>query len=330
MEHRNMGYSVMKYSIKKMKEAFITLIILSLGVFMVSHLAPGDPLASVYGDGVERLSQEERIKAIHKLGLDKPIMVQYGIWTKNAAKGDLGYSYKYKMPVKEVMKNHMPNTFSLLGISLILTFLLSISLGTFAAVHEGKLLDQIITRCSTFFYCIPGFWISLILILIFSTNLKILPSSGVYEIGKEGDLINRIKHLILPVAVMIIGHLGYYSNFVRNKILEELKEDYILLAKAKGLSNMQILFKHPLKKIMPSLITLMALSLNHLIAGGFVVEYIFTYPGVGKLVFESAKYHDYPLLMAGVILTGFIVVLGSLLSDVLSSLIDPRIKEYGR
>ena len=168
------------------------------------------------------------------------------------------------------------------------------------------------------------------LILLLSTNLRLLPSSGVYDIGYENDLSNRITHLIMPLIVMVVGHLGYYSNFVRNKILEELKEDYILLAKAKGLSKWEIIFKHPLKKVMPSVITLMSISLNHLIAGGFVVEYMFTYPGIGKLVFESAKYHDYPLLMGGVILTGLIVVLGSFIADLLSSLLDPRLREYGR
>ncbi|SHJ86422.1 ABC transporter permease [Tepidibacter formicigenes] len=320
---------MLKFIIKRIKQTVITIFILSLGAFMVSHLAPGDPLVSVYGDAAERLSNEARIKAVKDLRLDKPLIYQYAIWIKNAVKGDLGYSYKYKMPVKDVIQIHFPNTFYLMGLSIFLTLILSISLGLISALNEGKLLDRIITRFSTLLYCIPGFWISLILILVFCTNLKILPSSGVYDIGRENDILNRIYHLILPLTVMIIGHLGYYSNFVRNKILEELKEDYIILARAKGLSKFEIISKHPLKKIMPSIIILMSLSLSHLIAGGFVVEYIFSYPGVGKLVFESAKYHDYPLLMGGVILTGVIVVLGSLISDILSSLIDPRLREEG-
>lgn len=321
---------MLNYTIKKLKETIITLLILSLGVFMASHLAPGDPLASVYGDGVERLTKEERVKTINNLGLDKPLIVQYGIWIKNAVKGDLGYSYKYKMKVSSVILTHIPNTIILMGISMVITFVLAMILGIITALNEGKLLDRIIIRWNTLFYCIPSFWIALILILIFSTNLKLLPSSGVYSLGMENDLLDRIVHLILPVAVMIVGHFGYYSNFVRNKILEELKEDYIILAKAKGLSKSQIVFRHPLKKIMPSIITLMALSINHLIAGGFVVEYVFTYPGVGKLAFESAKFHDYPLLMGTVILTGFVVVLASFIADLFSSLIDPRLRDYGR
>lgn len=318
-----------RFIVKKIKQTVITIFILSLGVFMISHLAPGDPLVSVYGDGVERLSSEARMNVIKNLGLDKPLIYQYAIWIKNALKGDLGYSYKYKMPVKDVIKIHFFNTFCLMGFSILFILLLSVSLGLITALNEGKLLDRIITRFSTLLYCIPGFWISLILILVFCTNLKIFPSSGVYDIGKEDDILNRLYHLILPLTVIVIGHLGYYSNFVRNKILEELKEDYIILARAKGLSKFEIILKHPLKKVMPSIIILMSLSLSHLIAGGFVVEYIFSYSGIGKLVFESAKYHDYPLLMGTVILTGIIVVLGSLISDILSSLIDPRLKEKG-
>lgn len=324
------GYlKMMKFILKKAREAILSIIILSFGVFIISHLAPGDPLVSVYGSGVERLSNELREQAIEDLGLDEPLVYQYGIWIKNSIKGDLGYSYKYKMPVKDVIKTHLPNTVLLIGICLFLTFTLSITLGLVTALNEGKLIDRVITRCTTLLYCIPGFWISLILILIFSVNLRMLPSSGVYDIGKERDILNRISHLILPMIVIVMGHLGYYSNFVRNKVLEELKEDYILLARAKGLSKFQIIVRHPLKKIMPSIIILMSLSFSHLIAGGFVVEYIFSYPGLGQLIFESAKYHDYPLLMGGVMLTGIIVVLASLVSDILSSLIDPRLKEGG-
>jgi peptide/nickel transport system permease protein len=319
----------MKFIFKKIREAILTIVILSFGVFIISHLAPGDSLVSVYGSGVERISNELREKAIDDLGLNKPLIYQYGVWIKNSIKGDLGYSFKYKMPVKDVIKTRLPNTILLIGLCLSLTFILSIALGLITALNEGKLVDRIIIRCTTFLYCVPGFWISLILILVFSVNLRILPSSGVYDIGKESDILNRITHLILRITVIVIGHLGYYSNFVRNKVLEELKEDYILLARAKGLSKFQIIVRHPLKKIMPSIIILMSLSFSHLIASGFVVEYIFSYPGLGQLIFESAKYHDYPLLMGGVMLTGIIVVLSSLVSDALSSSIDPRLKERG-
>ena len=153
MEYRGMGYEVMlQYISKKLKETIITILILSLGVFMLSHLAPGDPLASVYGDGVERLTKEDRIKTIHNLGLDKPIITQYGIWIKNAAKGDLGYSYKYRMNVTDLILNHIPNTFILMGFSIVFTLILSMFLGVITALNEGKLLDKIIIRWNTFFY----------------------------------------------------------------------------------------------------------------------------------------------------------------------------------
>ena len=280
----------------KVKEMILTLLILSLGVYMIAHIAPGDPLFSIHGDAAERLSKENKIKTIREYGLDKPILIQYGYWIKNSLKGDMGYSFRYKTKVSELLKTHIPNTLCLMGISILLTLILSITIGIFTAFHEGKLLDRLIMQWNTLLYCIPGFWLSLLLILVFCTNLRVLPSSGISDIGMEEDIVNRLIHLILPIVVMVIGHLGYYSNFVRNKILEEIKEDYIMFARAKGLSKFEVMIKHPLKKITPSIITLMSISLNHLIAGGFVVEYMFAYPGVGKLIFDSAKNHDYPLL----------------------------------
>ena len=317
---------MIKYLLNKFKHLIITLFVLTFTVFTVSHLAPGDPLRAYFGDISERLSHQQRETAIEELGLDEPLLIQYKNWVKNALQGDLGESYKYKMPVSEVIEGVYVNTIILTGSSFIIIFLGALALGILCAMNEGKLIDKLLYNIGTAMNCIPSFWISLIVILIFSVNLKLLPSGGVYDIGYEQSILNRFIHLILPLFVMVAGHICYYAFFVRNKLLEELKEDYVLLYKSMGFSNKEIVFKHCIRNIMSSYTTLMSMSLPHILTGAYIIEYIFSYPGLGSLSFESAKFHDYNLLMALCIITGVMVVLSSFICDILNKVIDPRMR----
>jgi len=199
-------------------------------------------------------------------------------------------------------------------------------MGIFCAVHEDKLIDRFICKLGTITNCIPSFWISLVLVLIFSINLGILPTSGAYLMGQEKNIISRIAHLILPITVLILSHLWYYTYMIRNKLLEEIREDYVLLCKAKGLHNKAIVYKHCLRNIMPTYISIMAISVPHILGGTYVVEQVFSYPGLGSLCFESAKYHDYNMLLVLSLLTGALVVFANMLSQVINNKIDPRMK----
>ena len=175
--------------------------------------------------------------------------------------------------------------------------------------------------------CIPEFWLSLILILIFSVNLKLLPGSGAYDFGQSANPLSRLTHLILPLTVVVLSHLWYYAYLIRNRLLEETRKDYVLLAKAKGMSRKRVLFFHCVKNIMPSFISLMAISLQHVIEGTYIVEMVFSYPGIGTLSFESAKYHDYNMLMVLCVFTGIFVIAGNVIGQSVSEWIDPRMKE---
>lgn len=316
--------------IKKVVQVVLSIFILSFVVFYMGRLAPGDPLKAYYGESIERMSTEEKDLAKEKLGLDKPIYKQYLIWLENAFNGEFGISYKYKEDVITVISDVFINTLILGGLSYILTFTLSLLLGVFCAINENKLIDKIICMIGNVINSIPTFWIALVLILLFSINFSILPSSGAYDIGMEHSILGRIKHLILPLIVMISGHLWYYTYMIRNKLLEEIREDYILLAKMKGVSNMGILFKHCLRNIMPAFISIMAISIPHIIGGTYVVEKIFSYPGLGSLTFESAKYHDYNMLMVLCLITGVVVILANIIGDIISNKIDPRTKHARR
>lgn len=309
---------------------FVSVFLLSVTVFYIARLAPGDPLVSYYGDRAEKMSPKEREWAEDKLGLNDPIYVQYIRWLENAAHGDFGISYKYKRDVLEVIGGRIGNTLILGGIGFFLIFGLSLLLGVLCAWYEERLPDRIICWLGTAMSCIPEFWLSLVLILIFSVNLRWLPSSGAYTIGKEGEAGDRFFHLVLPMTVVVVNHLWYYAYMIRNKILEEVRADYVLLAKAKGLSKGRIMFGHCLRNMIPSYLSIMAISVPHILGGTYIIETVFSYPGIGTLSYESARYQDYNLLMVLCLMSGIVVILCNLAAQVINERIDPRIKARER
>ena len=300
----------------------LSVFVLSLAAFYISRLAPGDPLASYYGTRVEKMSPAERAWAEERLGLNEPISVQYIRWLTRALQGDFGISYKYKMDVTEVIAGRIGNTLLLGGIGFLLIFLLSMLLGVLCAWYEDRPLDRLLCRAGTAASCIPEFWLSLVLILVFAAGLRWLPSSGAYSIG-GGGAADRAVHLILPLAVVVIGHLWYYAYMVRNRILEEVRADYVLLARSKGLPRRRVLFRHCLRNAAPSYLSLMAVSVPHVLGGTYIVETVFSYPGLGTLSYESARYKDYNLLMLLCMLSGILVIVCSILAQVINEQIDP-------
>ena len=197
---------------KKLLVFLLSVLILSVLVFYISRLAPGDPLMSYYGERTEKMSVEEKEAAREKLGLNEPIRVQYLRWVGNALRGDFGISYKYKQPVTTVIAQRMGNTLILGGIGFVLTFAGALGLGILCAWQEDRPVDRILCKGGTVLSCIPEFWLSLMLILIFSVYLKILPSSGAYDVGYKDDFGNRALHLLLPMTVVVLEHLWYYAG----------------------------------------------------------------------------------------------------------------------
>ena len=305
----------------------LSVLLLSIVTFYIARLAPGDPLISYYGDRVEKMKPEERAWAEEKLGLNEPIHVQYVRWLQGALHGDFGISYKYKTDVLEVIGGRAVNTLILGGIGFILIFSLALGLGIFCAWFEDRWPDRILCKVGTVVSCIPEFWLSLVLILVFAVNLRWLPSSGAYSVGNSNDIGDRILHLILPLTVAVLNHLWYYAYMIRNKLLEEIRAEYVLLAKSKGLNKRQVMFRHCLRNIIPSYLSIMAISVPHILGGTYIVETVFSYPGIGTLSYESARYQDYNLLMVLCILSGAIVILFNLAAQIINERIDPRMKE---
>ena len=299
---------------------------MSVIVFYIARLAPGDPLVSYYGDRAEKMTAGERAWAEEKLGLHESITVQYGKWLGRAVRGDFGISYKYKMDVLEVIKGRIGNTLLLGGVGFVLIFVLALLLGIWCAWNEERLIDRAICKIGTVTSCIPEFWLSLVLILIFAVELKVLPSSGAYTIGKENDLGDRILHLILPMTVVVLGHLWYYAYLIRNKLLEEVRADYVLLAKSKGVTGKSVMFRHCVRNIIPTYLSIMAISVPHILGGTYIIEMVFSYPGIGTLSYESARYQDYNLLMVICLLSGALVILCNMIAQTINERIDPRMK----
>ena len=314
------------YCGQKVLTFLASVLLLSLAVFYVARLAPGDPLVSYYGERAEKMSVEERAWAEERLGLHDPIHVQYLRWLENALHGQFGISFKYKTDVLEVIGGRAGNTLILGGIGFLLIFGLSLLLGVLCAWFEDRLPDRVLCRVGTAVSCIPEFWLSLVLILIFAVYLRALPSSGAYSVGKAEDWGDRAVHLVLPVTVVVINHLWYYAYMIRNKLLEEVRADYVLLARSKGLGKRQVMFRHCLRNILPSYLSIMAISVPHILGGTYIIETVFSYPGLGTLSYESARYHDYNLLMVLSMLSGVIVILCSILAQAVNERLDPRMQ----
>ncbi len=315
------------YYSKKIAIFLLSILILSVAAFYISRWAPGDPLVSYYGERVERMTPEEREWAENKLGLNDPIYVQYIRWLQNAMLGIFGISFKYKQDVMQVIGGRLGNTLILGGIGFLLIFAGALGIGILCAWREDGWLDRTLCKVGTIITCIPEFWLSLVLILIFSIQLRWLPSSGAYSVGNKDDLADRVVHLILPMIVTVLNHLWYYAYMIRNKLLEEVRADYVLLAKSKGLSKKSILFKHCLRNIIPSYLSIMAISVPHIMGGTYIVETVFSYPGLGTLSYESARYQDYNLLMILCIFSGALVILFNIIAQIINERIDPRMRE---
>ncbi|MEG0829636.1 MAG: ABC transporter permease [Anaerovoracaceae bacterium] len=320
-----MSTDTAKYISKKIGQLILTLIILTLVVFFVSRIAPGDPLKAYYGEAVEKMSVEQLDQAKDRLGLNDSLVTQYINWGKAAIHGDFGISYKYKQPATTVIGNVYMNTVILTALSFLIIFVLGLLLAIFCVRREGKLVDRIICKIGIAANSVPEFFVALILILIFSITLGILPQSGAKSLG-GGGFFDGLNHLILPVSAIVISHLWYCAYLMRNKLSDEVRKEYILLCKVKGLSQGQIIYRHCLKNIMPAVVSIMAIFLPHLLGGAYVVEMVFSYPGIGSLGIQSAQYHDYNMLMVICLITGAVVIAANMIAQVINEKLDPRMK----
>ena len=314
----------------KTGQLVLSLAVLSVITFLISRLAPGDPLRAYYGDSLERMSEEQLARAEEKLGLNDPMALQFFRWIGQLFRGDLGISYQYKQPVADVIGNVALNTFLLTAVSFILIFVIGLIAAVICVEHEGGAVDRMIRRLGVAFGSVPEFFMAILLLVILSAGTGLLPMSGAFSIG-GGGAVDRAIHLVLPVLTLVITHFWYCGFLMRARLSEEASKDYVILCRGKGLTESQVIRRHCVRNIMPSALSIMAIFLPHLLGGAYVVEMVFGYPGIGKLGMESAQYHDYNMLMIIVLITGTVVILANLIAQGINERLDPRIgEERGR
>ena len=311
-----------KYCSKKIGETLIVMLLISFFSFAVIYIAPGD-VSSMYIN--QQMTEEQKAAIIADLGLDKSMPEQYLAWLKRAVQGDFGVSLANKMDVMPQLIGRLPVTLLLMGCSLALSLGLAIPLGLWAGYKKTSLTDNLISFISYIGMSVPSFWLGMILVITFSAKLGWLPSGGIHTVGAE-SAFDTFKHLIMPCIALSLGNLATFIRYIRANTIGQLSEEYVLTAEAKGTSPVNILRKHVLKNTLLPIITLVGMNLASLVCGSFIIESVFGWPGIGMFVMSAIGQRDYPTIMAYIMLSGFILVMGNLLADVLYAFADPRIK----
>lgn len=315
---------MLQYIIKRLLQAIPLLIGVSIIGFAMMHLAPGGPLA-VYTLNPTITAQDiERIK--HIFGLDQPIHIQYLKWAYGIFTGNWGFTFFGGRPVLQVILERFPATFLLMGSGMSLAIIIGMLIGILGAVRRYSIFDYLATTGAMVALSFPTFWFGLMTIFIFSLKLGWLPSGGMYTLGGEEGILDLLRHLILPTAVLALVLVAQWSRYSRSSFLEVIHQDYIRTAKSKGLSGGRILLRHAFPNAVAPLIALAGIQLPWLFSGALVTETIFGWPGMGRLFVDALTMKEYPVLMGMVMITAMFVIIGNLVADVINALIDPRIR----
>ncbi len=297
--------------------------------FFIMSFAAGD---YVPGLDLEVTVGPEYIEKLRSsLGLDRPLHERYLSWIGGLIRGDLGRAMLDRAPVMDLILERLPNTVLLSFAGLVLAFIVAIPLGVISAVKRGSRLDSLLNIAAVTGFALPHFWFGLMLIAVFSLNarslgLPWLPSGGANDAGLEGDVLDRLRHLILPAVTLSVRYIAVWSRFVRSSMIEVLTNDYVRTARAKGLGERRIMYVHALRNGLAPLITLIGLELPHFFSGSLVIEVVFGWPGVGQLAYDRALGFDFTMVLGITVFISVMVILGNLLADVGYGLADPRVR----
>lgn len=326
---------MMRYFLRRLLGAIPLVLGIATLVFFVLHLAPGDP-ASIYA--APNVSPEALEQMRRNMGLDRPLHERYLKWMGSMFQGDFGVSFARNQPVSAVIAAILPNTLVLALSALVLAFVGGVTIGVVQAVRRGSLVDGALSLGTLFFYSMPSFWLALMLILVFSVYARNVwgwpvwfPASGMVSVdhgflGSGEQLVDRVRHLVLPSVSLALILAAGIARHTRAAMLEVIHQDYIRTARAKGLPERVVIFRHALRNALIPVITLLGLYLPFLFSGAVVIETVFAWPGMGKLMVDSIFQRDYPVVMAATFVFAVMVVLGNLLADLLYSAVDPRIR----
>jgi peptide/nickel transport system permease protein len=310
------------YLIRRLLGAIPLLLGVAILSFVFMQLAPGGPDTLYARAG--RMSNEQLAAIRHSLGLDRPAHVQLWLWLQNLVQGDLGTSYTQYRPVTTVIWEVFPNTVYLMMAGLTISLLLAVIFGVGAAVRQYGWFDNITSFVSYFGLAMPVFWFGLMLQLLFAVKLGWLPSANMTS-SAGGGIVDRIEHLILPAITIAIGSVASWSRYVRSSTLEVLHQDFVRTARAKGLAERIVMTGHVLRNALIPLVTVVAIDIPLYLTGAVLTETVYSWPGMGRLFYDSLTKRDYPVLMGILLLGAFLIVIGNLIADLLYGVLDPRI-----
>ncbi len=298
--------------------------------FVLVHAAPGDPVETIAGAS-GGMSPELMAELRAQYGLDKPLLVQLGVYLAKVVQGDLGFSYYFNLPVASLIGERLPATLLLVVSAVLLAFLIGTTLGVLSARKPNGLLSQCITVLSLVGFAAPIFWVGIILVILFASVWPILPVAGMRAIDSDGgggwvDMLDVAQHLVLPTITLSLVYLAQYSRLARSSMLDVLGSDFIRTARAKGLAERVVLYKHALRNALLPVVTVLGLQFGNVLAGAILVETVFNWPGLGRLAFESVLRRDYPTILGVLLFSSIVVVVMNQITDLCYRLIDPRIK----
>jgi len=312
-----------RYIASRAVQAAVLLLLVSCVSYAIMNVAPGGPLA-VYLHNPQ-VTPDRIVLLRHQLGLDRPWYERYLTWLGAIARGQWGDSYYTGRPVLAMIGERLPATILLMLSAFVLALGLSFPLGIFAATHKYSWGDNLLSFGSFFAWAMPTFWFGLMLQLALAVHLRLLPVAGMHEIG-ESSAADLLRHLVMPAVVLGLGAIASWSRYLRSSVLEVLSREYVRTARAKGLPRGRVLNRHVVRNSLIPVVTLIGLELPALFGGAVITESIFGWPGMGRLFLEALNNRDYPVQMAGLILSAALLVVGSLLADLAYAALDPRIR----
>lgn len=310
-----------RYIVKRLFEAIIILLIISVIAFMIIHIIPGDPVYSMLGTDI---SVEYHDQVYHSMGLDKALPIQFFSWLGNILKGDLGYSYYFRKNISEVIARRLPTTLCLGVVSAVISVFIGILFGIITAVKRGTPLDTVITVLANIGIAMPIFWLAVLLILIFGLKLKWLPVHG-FTLPWV-NFSKSIKQMVLPVICMSVGNVAAYTRQTRSSMLEVIKQDYIRTARSKGQKEALVIKNHAVKNAMIPILTLVGMTLRNCIGGSAIIESVFNISGLGQVMVTSLSNRDYTTLQTSLLLLSAVTCICNLLVDIAYAYADPRIR----
>jgi len=317
------------YILRRLLQALVITVLLSYLIFFMMNLMPGDPLDIMISSN-PKITTEDIVRLKSLYGLDKPIYVRYGNWLKDIMRGDLGYSRTYKVPVTQIIGPRLLNTMYLAIGALLLSLLIGIPCGVFSALRSNTRIDYALNLAAFAGISIPSFYLGIILIIIFSVWLGLFPASGTFTVGGEPlngveKIIDRIHYATLPMISLAAMQMATFMRYTRSKMMETLRMDYIRTARAKGLRNRVVIYRHGLRNALIPLVTIVAISISFIFSGAIITEQLFSYQGVGKLVYDSIIANDFNMAMVSFMITIIMVLIMNLFADIAYAFLDPRI-----